>query len=587
MLEYRWVAVALPLSGFLLLALFGGFFQTRVTAFIGIGAIVGSAVAALAFSLRFFSAPPAHHASAQTLWTWFSAGTFTSGVSLRLDPLSLVMMLVVTVVGSLVLVYSSEFMNGDEGYSRFFAYMNLFVAAMLTVVLADDLFLLYLGWEGVGLCSYLLIGFWYKDPSHVRAGQKAFFMTRIGDAALLLGIFFVVSAAGSSRIDEALGFLTSHWRQGSAPAAAAAALLLAGAVGKSAQLPLQTWLPDAMAGPTPVSALIHAATMVTAGVYLIARMYSLFLLSPAICTVMAVIGTATLVYGGLAALGSFDIKRILAYSTMGQIGYMFLALGVGAWTAAIFHLVTHAFFKSLLFCAAGSVIRMLGREHDIRSMGGLARKIPLTFTAFVIGACSLSGLPFVTAGFYSKDMIMAGVWSFGGGGRLLWGFAAAGAVLTSLYVFRALFRVFFGPPASASGVSAGLAMGIAMAGLSTGALLAGAVQIKTSSAPSGMFASLLNASFPAVAGFPASRGSPAVLSFVSGVLPLPGIALAWALFAPRRRKELVVKGIGRLGAAVTENGLGFDRLYDALFVKPSAACSRQTEGISCSCMSRA
>ena len=289
--------------------------------------------------------------------------------------------------------------------------MNLFVGSMLVLVLADNLLLLYLGWEGVGLCSYLLIGFWYKDASNGLAARKAFIVTRVGDTAMLIGLFILFHTLGTLQIQDLMHRASAHWAVGSPYAIAAAALLLGGAVGKSAQLPLQTWLPDAMAGPTPTSALIHAATMVTAGVYLIARTHVLYTLAPQVQFAVAVVGAATLLLAGFSALTQPDIKRVLAYSTISQIGYMFLALGVGAWAAALFHLMVHAFFKALLFLAAGIVIDALHHEHNIFRMGGLRKELPIAFWTFLIGGCSLAGLPLVTAGFVSKDLILWSAWT--------------------------------------------------------------------------------------------------------------------------------------------------------------------------------
>jgi NADH-quinone oxidoreductase subunit L len=314
------------------------------------------------------------------------------------------MMLVVAFVSFLIHLYSAEFMSTDEGYSRYFAYMNLFVASMLMLVLADNLLFLYLGWEGVGLCSYLLIGFWYRDPANGLAARKAFVVTRVGDTAMAIGLFVLFTNLGTLEIQPLMQQAVAHWPVGSALPIAAASPLLGGALGKSAQLPLQTWLPDAMAGPTPVSALIHAATMVTAGVYLIARTHVLYDLAPPVHTAVAVIGGLTLLLAGFSALNQTDLKRILAYSTISQIGYMFLALGVGAWSAAIFHFMTHAFFKALLFLSAGVVVQRLGEEHDIFKMGGLRERLPLAFWTFLIGSISLAALPLIDAGFYSKDL---------------------------------------------------------------------------------------------------------------------------------------------------------------------------------------
>ena len=412
------VIPALPLAGFAALALAGSRLGRRGLAVVGAGTAGGRGGLRAAIAVRFFSSPPPGHAFAQTLWTWISVDGFSPRIELYLDPLSLVMALVVTFVGFLILLYSAEFMEEDEGYSRFFAYMDLFIASMLVLLLAKNLLLLYLGWEGVGLCSYLLIGFWYKDSANGRAARKAFIVTRVGDTAMAIGLFLLFTHLGTLDIPSLLRARREPMEPGSSLAVAAAALLLGGALGKSAQLPLQTWLPDAMAGPTPVSALIHAATMVTAGVYLIARMHVLFALAPAVQAAVAVIGAATLLYAGCAALAQSDIKRVLAYSTISQIGYMFLALGAGAWSAAIFHFMTHAFFKSLLFLGAGAVILALRDEHDMFKMGGLRREMPLTFWTFLIASCSLCGLPLVTAGFYSKDMILSAAWALALGRRV-------------------------------------------------------------------------------------------------------------------------------------------------------------------------
>ena len=449
MLSLLWLVPALPLAGFAALALLGNLRLPRAaTTIIGVGSVGLSALLTLLIGAAFLASPPAGSAFTQSLWPWIRVGGLDLAVAFRLDPLSLAMTAVVTFVGFLIHLYSAEHMAGDEGYNRFFAYMNLFVSAMLILVLADNLLLLYLGWEGVGLCSYLLIGFWYRDPANGRAARKAFLVTRVGDTAFAVGLFLLFVQLGSWNIQELMRSAAAQWVPGSAAAILAAALLLAGALGKSAQLPLQVWLPDAMAGPTPVSALIHAATMVTAGVYLIARTNVLFSLAPAVMLATAVIGAATLLLAGMSALVQRDIKRVLAYSTMSQVGYMFLALGAGAWSAAIFHFWTHAFFKALLFLGAGVVIAGLDEEHDIFRMGGLRKSQPLTFWTFLIGACSLSALPLLTAGFYSKDKILWDVWSSPAGGPVLWAAGLIGALLTSLYIFRVVFRVFFGAPSS-------------------------------------------------------------------------------------------------------------------------------------------
>ena len=411
MLRLLWLIPAVPFASFTVLALFGPRISKKAAAVIGVASIAASAVISILITWKFLVSPPPGDSYTQVLWTWIDVAGFRPQIAFYLDALSLIMTLVVTFVSFLIHLYSAEFMIESEGYSRFFAYMNLFVASMVTLLLADNLLLLYLGWEGVGLCSYLLIGFWYTDPANGLAARKAFIVTRIGDTAMIIGLFLLFRHLGTLHIQELMHRAAEQWSAGSALPIAAAALLLGGAVGKSAQLPLQTWLPDAMLGPTPTSALIHAATMVTAGVYLIARTHVLFTLAPPVQFAVAVIGASTLVFAGFSALTQWDIKRVLAYSTISQIGYMFLAMGVGAWTAGIFHFMTHAFFKSLLFLAAGVVIDAMHEEHNIFKMGGLRKKLPLAFGVFLIAGCSLAGLPLITAGFYSKGLIVWEAWS--------------------------------------------------------------------------------------------------------------------------------------------------------------------------------
>src|SRR3990172_1286107 len=335
--DFLYLIPAPPFAGFLVLALAGRRLTKPLISIVGVGSVGISALLSGVTALEFIANPPQGSAFTQSLWTWMQFDGYTQPISFSLDALSLVMVLIVTVVGFLIHLYSSEFMRDDAGYSRFFAYMNLFIGFMLILVLADNLLLLYLGWEGVGLCSYLLIGFWYRDPANGRAARKAFIVTRIGDTAMALGLFFLFTNLGTLNIQDLMLAAHGQWAVGSNTAILAASLLLGGALGKSAQLPLQVWLPDAMAGPTPVSALIHAATMVTAGVYLIARTHVLFELAPIVQSAVAMIGAATLLMAGFSAVAQKDIKRVLAYSTISQIGYMFLALGVGAWPAAIVH----------------------------------------------------------------------------------------------------------------------------------------------------------------------------------------------------------------------------------------------------------
>ena len=380
----------------------------------------------------------------ETAYRWTQLGDRTFDVAFYLDRLSMVMLLVVTGVGSVIHIYSVGYMAHDEGYGRFFAYLNLFLFFMLLLVLGRSMLVLFVGWEGVGLASYLLIGFWFDDAANARAGKKAFVTNRVGDAGFLLGMFLLYQGLGTLEMDR----INAAFAGGQAamlPASLVGVLLFIGASGKSAQIPLHVWLPDAMAGPTPVSALIHAATMVTAGVYLVARLAGLYLQAPEASALIATVGVATAFFAATVALVQTDIKKVLAYSTVSQLGFMFVALGVGAYGVAIFHLVTHAFFKACLFLGAGSVIHALGGEQDLRKMGGLARHIPVTFVTFAIATAAIAGIP-PLAGFFSKDEILWFAFaSPQGGSPLLWAVAAATALMTAFYMFRLLWLAFLTP----------------------------------------------------------------------------------------------------------------------------------------------
>ncbi len=560
--EILWVVPVAPFAGFLLIALAGGRLSRAAIMAIGIGSVGVSMLAAFLTGGSFIIAPPQAHAYVQVLWTWIDVAGFRPGIAFYLDALSLIMVLVITVVGFLIHLYSAEFMRYEDGYRRFFAYMNLFVGSMLTLVLADNLLLLYLGWEGVGICSYLLIGFWYKNNANGYAARKAFLVTRVGDTAFALAIFLLFSNLGTLQIQEMMFRAGQQWAPGSVLAITAAALLLGGAVGKSAQLPLQTWLPDAMAGPSPVSALIHAATMVTAGVYLIARTHVLFTLAPAVQTAVAVIGAATLLLSGFSALVQTDLKRVLAYSTISQIGYMFLALGVGAWSAAIFHFMTHAFFKALLFLAAGIVIIRLDEEHNMFKMGGLRVQLPLVFWPFLIGALSLSALPLVTAGFYSKDLILWDVWSSREGSHWLWAAGLAGALLTSLYSFRMVFLTFFGEAKTSVSGKTGMLMSAPVAILAVLSLTGGFVQLPLTG--------FLSTVLPQVQTAGSSLAGESVLKVITGMVSVAGIMLAWFLFlrSPGYVRTLSESRSGALLHRLWLAGWGFDWIYDTFIVRP-------------------
>lgn len=397
------------------------------------------------FAFGAFLQLPDHGALLDVLYPWIYSGSLQVDLALRFDALSATMTLIITGVGFLIHVYSVGYMASDKDIGRYFAYLNLFTTAMLLLVLGDNLLLLFIGWEGVGLCSYLLIGFWYNVEENANAGKKAFIVNRIGDAGFLLGLFLLFWSLG----EQGIWALSFDQIQAGTPsldvttATIICLLFFVAATGKSAQIPLYIWLPDAMAGPTPVSALIHAATMVTAGIYLLARMHFLFSVAPDALAVIATVGTATAFLGATVALVQTDIKKVLAYSTVSQLGYMFLGLGVGAYTAAIFHVMTHAFFKALLFLGAGSVMHGMSNEQDIRKMGGLKKKMPTTYGTFAVGCFAISGFPFLS-GFFSKDLILEHVYASPHGSGLLWVVATLGAGLTAFYMFRLLFLTFWG-----------------------------------------------------------------------------------------------------------------------------------------------
>lgn len=431
--------VLLPLLGFLVNGLLGNALGKRFVSVVGCGLPLASFVLAV---LTFRALEAGGAPIVEVAYTWALIGDTAFEIAFYFDRLAAVMTLIVTGVGSVIHIYSIGYMHEDRSYARFFAYLNLFLFFMLLLVLGRSMLVLFVGWEGVGLASYLLIGFWYEDPENAKAGKKAFITNRVGDAGFLLGMFLLYFALGTLDMDRINAAFTSG------PVAVSASLvgvlLFIGASGKSAQIPLHVWLPDAMAGPTPVSALIHAATMVTAGIYLVARMSGLYLNAPEASAVVAAIGAATAFFAATIAIAQNDIKKVLAYSTVSQLGFMFAALGVGAYGVAIFHVFTHAFFKACLFLGAGSVIHALSGEQDIRRMGGLAKKIPLTFATFLVATAATAGIP-PLAGFFSKDEILWFTFaSARGGSPLLWAVLAATALMTAFYMFRLLWLVFLG-----------------------------------------------------------------------------------------------------------------------------------------------
>ena len=442
MVDLLTLIVLLPLAGFLLNGLLG---RRLGNGFVN---VVGCGLPILAFlaTVRAFVQLESGDGTAllQTAYTWARVGDFDFEIAFYFDRLSALMTLIVTGVGSLIHVYSTGYMKGDASYARYFSYLNLFLFFMLLLVLGRSLLVCFVGWEGVGLASYLLIGFWFEDPAKAAAGKKAFITNRIGDAGFLLGMFLLYHAVGTLDFDA----INAAFSGPVAPAVSASLvglLLFVGATGKSAQIPLHVWLPDAMAGPTPVSALIHAATMVTAGIYLVARLNGLYLQAPEASQVIAVVGLATAFFAATIAIVQTDIKKVLAYSTVSQLGFMFLALGVGAYGVAVFHVYTHAFFKACLFLGAGSVIHAMSGEQDIRRMGGLWRRIPVTFWTFAIATAAIAGLP-PLAGFFSKDEILWFAFaSERGGSPLLWAVASVTALMTAFYMFRLLIVTFLTP----------------------------------------------------------------------------------------------------------------------------------------------
>ncbi len=576
MLDLLFIVPALPYAAALLLVLAGSRMPRFAAAVLGAGAVGVSAAISVAICASFVTHPPPDWHYTQHLWTWWQAGGFHPAIAFYLDAVSLVWMMVITGVGFLIIFYSTEFMAEDEDYSRFFAYMNLFVGSMLVLVLADNLVLLYLGWEGVGLCSYLLIGFWYRDPANGYAARKAFVVTRVGDTAMAIGLFLLFTQLGTLQIQDLMHRAQAVWPAGSFYPTAAALLLLGGAVGKSAQFPLQTWLPDAMAGPTPVSALIHAATMVTAGVYLIARTHVLFALSPAVMILVAAIGALTLLLAGFAALAQIDIKRVLAYSTISQIGYMFLALGVGAWSAAVFHFMIHAFFKALLFLGAGSIIHCLDHEHNMFKMGGLRRQLPVTFWTFLAGSGALAAVPLVTAGFYSKDQIIWNALSSPQGSVWFWLAAIFGAFLTSLYTFRMVVLTFFGEAKTRISRRPGIIMKIPLIVLALLSIIGGFIQLPPMLGNFPLLADFLQNSLPRTLAASAWEGYEAWFAILSALISLGGIFIVFVFIMglPRIASQIARSQIGTLWRELWFAGWGFDWIYDRLLVRPYVYFSR-------------
>ena len=528
MIDLVWLIPGLPLAGAIVLLLAGK--PLRPVAG-GLASLLvgGSFVVSVLVLIELLGLGDGERSVIVHAYDWIQVGSFEAPVAFRVDPLSMVMALTVTGVGFLIHVYSIDYLHGDPRYTRYFAYLNLFVFSMLMLVLADNFVLLYLGWEGVGLCSYLLIAFWFQRKAAADAGKKAFIVTRIGDTAMLIGIFLIFATTGSVEFEEVFGAAGSL---ASATATTIALLLFAGAVGKSAQLPLHVWLPDAMEGPTPVSALIHAATMVTAGVYLVARTHVLFEASPVALDVVAIVGVVTALYAALSALGQDDLKRVLAYSTISQLGYMFLAVGVGAYAVAMFHLVMHAFFKAVMFLGAGSVMHATHAEIDMTRLGGLWRRLPVTAAVFTLGGLALAGVPLLS-GFFSKDQILAAAYEAGRTG--LWVVALVTAGLTALYMARAVSLTFLGSARYEGGEvdESPLLMTAPMITLAGGAVFGGLLGL---SATTGVVQRFLAGVFgEAEHGAAAAGGlSEITLAIIASVVALGGVAAGWLVYASGR-----------------------------------------------------
>jgi NADH-quinone oxidoreductase subunit L len=585
-LNYLWIIPALPLLGSAINGLFGSKWPNKVINTIAVGSTGLSFLAALEAVREFTHLAPENIPWVQQYFTWIIAGDFRAGFDLQIDHLTVVMLLVVTGVGWLIHIYSTGYMAHEGGYYRFFSYLNLFMFFMLILVLAANYVLLFVGWEGVGLSSYLLIGFYFLRKSASDAGKKAFIVNRIGDFGFMLGMFLLFKAFGT------LDFVPLFSKAAPLPAdpmgqlgtiTVACLLLFMGACGKSAQLPLYVWLPDAMEGPTPVSALIHAATMVTAGVYVVARSHVLFMHAPTAMLVVAAVGCATAFFAATIGLVQTDIKRVLAYSTVSQLGYMFLALGVGAFSAGIFHLMTHAFFKALLFLAAGSVIHAMGGEQDMTRMGGLSKKIRWTYLTMLTATLAIAGFP-PLAGFFSKDSILLSAYQSEPGGRILYAFGLLTALLTSFYMFRLIFLTFFGKPRydekKVHVHESPKSMLVPLMILAVLSIIGGWMAAPAFAGKPDYFAKFLEPVFAqgtvasAEAAEATAHALETPLAIVAVITAALGLLLAWWLYLkqPGKPEQLAKSMRGIYNTLLHKYYV--DEIYDALIVKPMLWISR-------------
>ena len=564
MTQGAWICLLAPLAGAWTITVMGDSISRRSAAWVSTASVFVAFAGALATFVSLLRRGEEERQNLTTAWTWLSTGNFDVGLTLLVDPLAATMMLIVSGVGGLIVLYSVGYMDGDPEERRYFAYMSFFVFSMLLLVQAGNFLILLVGWGLVGLASYLLIGFWHERREAVAAAKKAFIMNAFGDATMALAFFVLIWQTGTL---EFAGAFEGAEAMSSTALNLVALGLLGGAVAKSAQIPLHTWLPDAMEGPTPVSALIHAATMVTAGVYLIVRAHPLFELAPSIQDLAAGLGAITLLVAGLVALVQTDIKRVIAYSTMSQIGYMFLGVGLGAYGSGMFHLMTHAFFKALLFMAAGLVIHHLAGEQDIRKMGGVRKVMPRTYLAFLVGSLALVGIP-PLSGFFSKDSILAAALASGSYGLALFVAGLLGALLTGIYTFRLFFVVFLGEPsplvrqhAAGHGHGEGpWTMTVPVAVLSVLAVVGGWIEIAGVWHPFGDWLHVV--AEPLVE---PSVTQDYVASVLAVALGVGGMGIAWLFYLARKRE------LPRAAAVrdVLEHKLYFDELYDALFYRPA------------------
>ncbi|RBL92685.1 NADH-quinone oxidoreductase subunit L [Chitinophaga flava] len=574
MINLVWLVPFLPLLGFLVNGLGRRFLSKSLVGFIGSGSVLVSFVVSL---LIFFEVKaPGFQAQVVHLFNFISVGSLHIPFAFQVDQLSALFLLIITGVGTLIHIYSTSYMHDEsnEGFARYFAYLNLFVFSMLILVLGANYVMMFIGWEGVGLCSYLLIGFWFKNTSYNNAAKKAFVMNRIGDLGFLLGIFFMIMQFGTVTFPEVFA-KAAPLGMNNPTIAAIAMLLFVGAMGKSAQIPLYTWLPDAMAGPTPVSALIHAATMVTAGIYMIARSNVIYTLAPHIQTIVAIIGLATALFAASIALKQNDIKKVLAYSTVSQLGYMFLALGVGAYSAAVFHVMTHAFFKALLFLGSGSVIHAMGGEQDIRKMGGLKKYMPTTNWTFLVGCLAIAGIPGFS-GFFSKDEILAHAYA---SNPILYGLGLLGALMTAFYMFRLYYITFSGKFRGTHEQEHHLhespsAITIPLIILAVLSIFGGYVGLPEVFGTKNMLAEYLSPVFAPSAPFVTEHHLPHSMEWMlmglSSVLVICFILIARQKFAAYEDTGKENMGL----AKVLENKWYVDELYDAIIVKPLMELSR-------------